>query len=66
MLLIHGEKAHSRYFSEMVYEAAAEPTEASIGSLLMLASILKNRHLFHVSISFLLMMMIYVCYFTEM
>ena len=30
MLLIHGEKAHSRYFSETAYEAAAEPKELLI------------------------------------
>lgn len=30
MLLIHGEKAHSRYFSETAYEAAAEPKELMI------------------------------------
>jgi len=30
ILLIHGEKAHSRYFSETVYEAAAEPKELLI------------------------------------
>ncbi len=30
MLLIHGEKAHSRYFSETAYEAAAEPKELVI------------------------------------
>ncbi|SFO93035.1 hypothetical protein SAMN04488056_11616 [Cohaesibacter marisflavi] len=30
MLLIHGEKAHSRYFSESAYEAAAEPKELVI------------------------------------
>ncbi|MCK0154829.1 alpha/beta hydrolase [Alcanivorax sp. S6407] len=29
-LLIHGEKAHSRYFSETAYEAAAEPKELVI------------------------------------
>ncbi|WP_216362526.1 alpha/beta hydrolase [Bowmanella denitrificans] len=29
-LLIHGEKAHSRYFSESAYEAAAEPKELII------------------------------------
>ena len=29
-LLIHGEKAHSRYFSESAYEAAAEPKELVI------------------------------------
>ena len=29
-LLIHGEKAHSRYFSETAYEAAAEPKELMI------------------------------------
>jgi fermentation-respiration switch protein FrsA (DUF1100 family) len=30
ILLIHGEKAHSRYFSETAYEAAAEPKELVI------------------------------------
>ncbi len=30
MLLIHGEKAHSRYFSETAYEAATEPKELLI------------------------------------
>jgi fermentation-respiration switch protein FrsA (DUF1100 family) len=30
ILLIHGEKAHSRYFSETAYEAAAEPKELII------------------------------------
>lgn len=30
ILLIHGEKAHSRYFSEAAYEAAAEPKELMI------------------------------------
>jgi hypothetical protein len=30
MLLIHGEKAHSRYFSETAYAAAAEPKELLI------------------------------------
>jgi uncharacterized protein len=30
LLLIHGEKAHSRYFSETAYEAAAEPKELLI------------------------------------
>ena len=30
LLLIHGEKAHSRYFSETVYAAAAEPKELMI------------------------------------
>ena len=30
VLLIHGEKAHSRYFSETAYEAAAEPKELTI------------------------------------
>lgn len=30
MLLIHGEKAHSRYFSETAYAAAAEPKELMI------------------------------------
>lgn len=30
ILLIHGEKAHSRYFSEAAYEAAAEPKELLI------------------------------------
>lgn len=30
LLLIHGEKAHSRYFSESAYEAAAEPKELVI------------------------------------
>lgn len=30
VLLIHGEKAHSRYFSETAYEAAAEPKELLI------------------------------------
>ena len=30
MLLIHGEKAHSRYFSETAYKAAAEPKELLI------------------------------------
>ncbi|WP_448229940.1 alpha/beta fold hydrolase [Pseudoxanthomonas mexicana] len=30
ILLIHGEKAHSRYFSETAYEAAAEPKELLI------------------------------------
>jgi len=29
-LLIHGEKAHSRYFSETAYAAAAEPKELLI------------------------------------
>ena len=29
-LLIHGEKAHSRYFSETAYAAAAEPKELVI------------------------------------
>lgn len=29
-LLIHGEVAHSRYFSETAYEAAAEPKELLI------------------------------------
>jgi fermentation-respiration switch protein FrsA (DUF1100 family) len=28
--LIHGEKAHSRYFSESAYAAAAEPKELMI------------------------------------
>jgi fermentation-respiration switch protein FrsA (DUF1100 family) len=28
--LIHGEKAHSRYFSETAYAAAAEPKELMI------------------------------------
>jgi hypothetical protein len=28
--LIHGEKAHSRYFSETAYEAAAQPKELMI------------------------------------
>jgi fermentation-respiration switch protein FrsA (DUF1100 family) len=28
--LIHGEKAHSRYFSETAYAAAAEPKELVI------------------------------------
>ncbi|WOE32820.1 MULTISPECIES: alpha/beta hydrolase [unclassified Acinetobacter] len=30
ILFIHGEKAHSRYFSETAYEAAAEPKELMI------------------------------------
>jgi hypothetical protein len=30
ILLIHGEKAHSRYFSETAYAAAAEPKELLI------------------------------------
>jgi uncharacterized protein len=30
LLLIHGEKAHSRYFSESAYKAAAEPKELVI------------------------------------
>jgi len=30
ILFIHGEKAHSRYFSETAYEAAAEPKELLI------------------------------------
>ncbi|MFW5411269.1 alpha/beta hydrolase, partial [Pectobacterium brasiliense] len=30
VLLIHGESAHSRYFSETAYEAAAEPKELMI------------------------------------
>jgi len=30
LLLIHGEKAHSRYFSETAYKAAAEPKELLI------------------------------------
>ncbi|EKO3518420.1 acetylxylan esterase [Vibrio fluvialis] len=30
VLFIHGEKAHSRYFSETAYEAAAEPKELMI------------------------------------
>lgn len=30
ILLIHGEKAHSRYFSETAYAAAAEPKELMI------------------------------------
>ena len=30
VLLIHGEKAHSRYFSEPAYQAAAEPKELMI------------------------------------
>lgn len=30
VLLVHGEKAHSRYFSETAYEAAAEPKELMI------------------------------------
>lgn len=30
MLLVHGEKAHSRYFSETAYAAAAEPKELMI------------------------------------
>ena len=30
ILLIHGEKAHSRYFSETAYTAAAEPKELLI------------------------------------
>lgn len=30
LLLIHGEKAHSRYFSENAYENAAEPKELVI------------------------------------
>ncbi|TQI80876.1 hypothetical protein FHU10_4227 [Serratia fonticola] len=30
MLLIHGEKAHSRYFSEAAYKAASEPKELMI------------------------------------
>ena len=29
-MLIHGENAHSRYFSETAYEAAAEPKELLI------------------------------------
>ncbi len=32
MLLIHGENAHSRYFSETAYAAAAEPKELLIVS----------------------------------
>ena len=30
VLLIHGEKAHSRYFSETAFAAAAEPKELMI------------------------------------
>ncbi len=30
ILLVHGENAHSRYFSETAYEAAAEPKELMI------------------------------------
>ena len=30
LLLIHGERAHSRYFSETAYKAAAEPKELLI------------------------------------
>lgn len=30
ILLIHGERAHSRYFSETAYAAAAEPKELLI------------------------------------
>ena len=30
ILFIHGEKAHSRYFSETAYQAAAEPKELLI------------------------------------
>ena len=30
ILLIHGENAHSRYFSETAYAAAAEPKELMI------------------------------------
>lgn len=30
VLFIHGEKAHSRYFSETAFEAAAEPKEIMI------------------------------------
>jgi hypothetical protein len=30
VLLIHGEKAHSRYFSETAYAAAADPKELMI------------------------------------
>jgi fermentation-respiration switch protein FrsA (DUF1100 family) len=30
VLLIHGEKAHSRYFSETAYAAAAQPKELMI------------------------------------
>ena len=30
LLLIHGQKAHSRYFSETAYKAAAEPKELII------------------------------------
>lgn len=30
VLLIHGEEAHSRYFSETAYAAAAEPKELLI------------------------------------
>lgn len=30
MLLLHGEKAHSRYFSETAYAAAAQPKELLI------------------------------------
>jgi hypothetical protein len=30
VLFIHGEKAHSRYFSETAYAAAAEPKELMI------------------------------------
>ena len=30
LLLFHGENAHSRYFSETAYEAAAEPKELLI------------------------------------
>ena len=30
LLLIHGEMAHSRYFSETAYKAAAEPKELMI------------------------------------
>ena len=30
VLFVHGEKAHSRYFSETAYAAAAEPKELMI------------------------------------
>ncbi|MDN5539387.1 alpha/beta hydrolase, partial [Comamonas sp.] len=30
ILFVHGEKAHSRYFSETAYAAAAEPKELMI------------------------------------
>ena len=30
MLLVHGEKAHSRYFSETAFAAAAEPKQLVI------------------------------------